>query len=317
MDAVKKWKMPRFKTEARSFIGFVNYYRQHIPRFAVIAKPWTDVMAKGDKEEEKRPLVITKDMERSFRLMKHLLTTAPVLGFPYFHGPRAGMFTLDTDFCKDQIAAVLSQNQGGKEVVIQYGSKKLSGYQSNWPSTKGELFAGIYWMNRWSYYLQYRLFRWRTDNIALKQVRTMQCPSAIIERWRNALGDFDFNVEHRAGKQHTNADALSRFGYPEPPDDDDAGNGEPGSQETTGRARGLYAVAGTALQRAMRDLWPERRDLRAGQEDDEDLAAVGKWLDNDSVPDNLEQRRFSNTAKAYAAVFSSLVRGKGGRHHQA
>ena len=188
LDAVRKWPMPKFRAEVRSFVGFINYYRQHIPRFAIIAKPWTEVMAKTSKEEEKAPLKVTQEMKQSFGQLKEALTTAPVLGFPYFHGRKAGEFTLDTDYCKDQIGAVLSQDQDGREVVIQYGSKKLSGYQRNWPSTKGELYAGIFWMERWAYYLKYRYFRWRTDNIALKQVHSIQCPSAIILRWAQRPG---------------------------------------------------------------------------------------------------------------------------------
>ncbi len=109
--------------------------------------------------------------------------------------------------------------QKGREVVIAYGSKKLNKSQRNYPSTKGELYAGIMWMDKYQYYLLHGpTFKWRTDNVALKHVRNMEPKGAIVERWLDMLATYDFEVEHRAGTKHTNADALSRAGCPEPAD---------------------------------------------------------------------------------------------------
>ncbi len=60
------------------------------------------------------------------------LVSAPILGFPYFNGPKVGQFILDTDFCQTQTAGVLSQIQNGREVIIAYGSKKLNKSQQNY-----------------------------------------------------------------------------------------------------------------------------------------------------------------------------------------
>ncbi len=39
-------------------------------------------------------------------------------------------------------------------------------------------------MKKYQYYLQYgQQFLWRTDNSALRAIHTMDCLSAIIERW--------------------------------------------------------------------------------------------------------------------------------------
>ncbi len=34
VDAIKKWPLSRYKTEARAFLGVTGYYRQHIPDYA-------------------------------------------------------------------------------------------------------------------------------------------------------------------------------------------------------------------------------------------------------------------------------------------
>ena len=86
VDAVKKWNLPRYKTEARAFLGVTGYYRQHIRDYARIAKPWTDVIGKTDKDAEKTQLQVTEAMKKSFEELKSRLTTAPILGFPYFKG---------------------------------------------------------------------------------------------------------------------------------------------------------------------------------------------------------------------------------------
>ena len=200
VEAVRDWPLPQYKTEARAFLGITGYYGPHIKDYAKIAQPWTDVIGKmAEPRSEKQKLVVTEAMAKTFETLKRALTTAPILGFPYFKGPMAGQFILDTDFCQTQIAGILSQMQDGKETVIAYGSKKLNKSQRNYPSTKGELYAGITWMDKFRYYLQHRpKFKWRTDNAALKWIKTMEPKGAILERWLTMLSEYDFEVEHCA-----------------------------------------------------------------------------------------------------------------------
>jgi hypothetical protein len=89
-------------------------------------------------------------MITSFEKLRVALTTAPVLGFPYSHGKKCGQFTLDTDFSKNQIGAVLSQRQGNQETVIAYGSKKLNKTRQNWHATKGKMYASIHFMRTYA-----------------------------------------------------------------------------------------------------------------------------------------------------------------------
>ena len=211
-QAVEDCQLPRTKSEGRSFVGLVGYYRNSIPDFSILAKPWTDVIGSTTKEAERTPLTVTKEMEDSFHELKKRLCTAPVLGFPYFKGPKAGVFILDTDFRKGQISGILSQMQEGVEVPIMYGSRKLNKSQENYGSTKGELYSGMFFMRRFEYYLKYgKKFIWRTDNSALKHWQSMRQPPDVIGRWLDLLCEYPHHVEHRPGIKHVNADALSRL----------------------------------------------------------------------------------------------------------
>ena len=296
VEAVKSLSVPQFKTEARAFVGMVGYYRDHIQNFSAIAKAWTDVMGKTDQGQERLPLKVSKEMVTSFKRLKEALTSEPVLGFPYFQGPKAGRFILDTDFSQTQVAAVLSQQQLGKEVVIAYGSKKLSKSQRNWPSTKGELFAGLYFMNHFSYFLKFtsQPFLWRTDNAALKYIETMSCPSGIIERWLMSIADYNFEVEHRAGKKHLNADGLSRL-----PSHSTL------TEEEMEEAVAVHAITPVSQQSKLID--HNKDELRRLQMEDEDLALVHGWLDTkEELLDASYIRGLSHDGQVYAGMRSCL-----------
>ena len=59
-------------------------------------------------------------------------------------------------------------------------------------------------------YLLGRSFTVRTDHAALQWLRRTPEPIGQQSRWLKILEEFNFTVEHRAGKKHENADALSR-----------------------------------------------------------------------------------------------------------
>lgn len=60
------------------------------------------------------------------------------------------------------------------------------------------------------HYLYGRHFKVRTDHGALRWLLNFKNPEGQIARWFELLSSYDFVVEHRAGRSHGNADALSR-----------------------------------------------------------------------------------------------------------
>ncbi|CAC5415373.1 unnamed protein product [Mytilus coruscus] len=49
-----------------------------------------------------------------------------------------------------------------------------------------------------------------TDNAAVSWLQSLKDPTGQVARWLQTLGTYNFKVTHRAGRKHTNADAMSR-----------------------------------------------------------------------------------------------------------
>jgi transposase InsO family protein len=223
---VKRWPLPRTLTELRAFLGKVGYYRRFIKDYGKIAAPLTEATKEEnlkDKEKGGKALVpITPAYQLAHAKLRDALCSAPILAYPRFD--QESTFIVDTDWSQENraIGGVLSQRQDGVERVIAYGAKKLNSSQANYPATKGELFAVIYFLRHWDYYLRFKKFTLRTDHRALVWIRTMDAPSGMISRWLDILANFSFDVEYRKGTSHGNADALSRAPHaPDIEDDED------------------------------------------------------------------------------------------------
>ena len=96
------------------------------------------------------------------------------------------------------------------ERVIAYPVRSLSRAERNYSTTRKELLALV-----WGTFLYGRCFRVRTDHSALQWLRNFKNPRGQVARWLERLSDFDFEVEHRPGQLHGNADGLSRLPWDE------------------------------------------------------------------------------------------------------
>ena len=200
VEAVTAWPVPENKRELRGFLGLCSYYRKFIKSFANIASPLY-------KLTEKEALFQwTEQCDEAFNKLKHDLTTAPVLAYPI----AAGKFTLDTDASEKGIGAVLSQEQNGQEKIIAHFSRSLNRRERNYCVTRKELLAVVKATEKFHYYLYGQRFIVRTDHASLRWLFNFRRPEGQIARWLQKLQEYNFEVVHRSGKSHVNADALSR-----------------------------------------------------------------------------------------------------------
>ncbi|GBM80129.1 Retrovirus-related Pol polyprotein from transposon 297 [Araneus ventricosus] len=108
------------------------------------------------------------------------------------------------------IGAVLSQNIGNEERVIAYFSKSLGKPERNYCVTRKELLAIVKSIEHFHHYLYGQKFLLRTDHASLRWLLNFKEPEGQIARWIQRLQEYDFEIQHRKGTSHGNADALSR-----------------------------------------------------------------------------------------------------------
>ena len=200
ISAVINWPRPVNQTEVRSFLGLCSYYRRFVRDFAAVASPLHALTGKN------KVFRWDEACEQSFQQLKIRLTSSPILAMP----TDSGHFILDTDACDISIGAVLSQVQDGAERVIAYASRKLSRPEFNYCVTRKELLAVVYYVKAFRMYLLGRPFLIRTDHSALQWLRKTPEPIGQQARWCEILEEFQFEIQHRPGRSHTNADAMSR-----------------------------------------------------------------------------------------------------------
>jgi transposase InsO family protein len=145
-------------------------------------------------------------LQQSFEQLKERLVNSPVLALP----ANDGQFILDTDAVDVAIGAVLSQIQDGDEKVLAYASRLYSDAEKNYCVTRKELLAVVFFMKHFRQYLLGREFLVRTDHSALQWLQKTPEPIGQQGRWLELLEEYSFTVQHRPGREHGNADALSR-----------------------------------------------------------------------------------------------------------
>ena len=72
------------------------------------------------------------------------------------------------------------------------------------------MLALVHFVKEFRPYLLGRRFVIRTDHAALRWLQKTPEPIGQQARWLESLSEYDFEIQHRAGKSHGNADALSR-----------------------------------------------------------------------------------------------------------
>ena len=179
----------------------MTYYRRFIPGFAAKAEP-LNYLTRKKVEFEWGP-----EQEKAFCELKHCLTHPPILAYPDFR-ETSSQFVLDTDASS---GAVLSQRQvDGTERVVAYGSRALHRHERNYCATRLEMLALVDFIDHFRYYLLGRKFLVRTNHHALRWLMSFRQPEGQVARWLERLQEYDFTIEHRPGRNHANADALSR-----------------------------------------------------------------------------------------------------------
>lgn len=201
IDAILNYPLPKTTTEIKSFLGLIGYYRKFIKDFSKITQPMTACLKKNSK------IVIDEKYLNAFEKCKELLISAPLLQYPDFEKP----FILTTDASDFAIGAVLSQGSIGSDRPIAYASRTLNDSEKRYSTIEKELLAIVWAVKHFRPYLYGNQFTIYTDHRPLAWLDSLKEPNSKLTRYKLRLGEYNFKVIHKNGKQNTNADALSRI----------------------------------------------------------------------------------------------------------
>jgi len=183
-------------------MGFIGYYRGFLPDIAGLTHEMNGM--KNGATLQWTPEVLAK-----FEQLKARFREQPMRGYPDYSNPEP--FVLDSDWSATNMAAVLSQVQGGKETFFGVCTRKCNKAEQNYPSHKGELVAPVMGMWKFEHILQFKPFILRTNSKCMSFLSTLKEVRGIYARWLTFLQGFNFIVQHRPGAKKVNADVLSRL----------------------------------------------------------------------------------------------------------
>ena len=283
VDKVLEWPLPATGKDLRSFLGFCGYYRSFIPEFAHLT-------AEMNKLKNEVTINWPQTGIEKFNKLKSLFKDSPVRGYPDYTNPEP--FVLDTDFSATNMAAVLSQKQGGKEVFLGCVARKCNKAQSSYPSHKGELNAVIIGLQKFEHILRARKFIIRTDSRCVQFLHGIKEQRGMFARWMSYLSSFNYDLVHRSGTKQCNADALSRMpGLPEETEDEPIESGDP-----LGEIEDVYALqAEVTLDMISQET---KQDIV--------LSKILKFVKEQAKPNKEQRKTLSAEGLDYVNVFEML-----------
>ena len=185
----------------RSFLGHAGFYRRFIKDFSQIARPLTNLLAKD------APFNFDDKCLDSFYYLKKALVSAPIIQPPDWSLP----FEIMCDASDYAVGAVLGQTHDKKHHAISYASKTLTGPQLNYATTKKELLAIVFAIDKFRSYLVGAKVIVYTDHAALKYLLTKKDAKPRLIRWILLLQEFDLEIRDKKGVENSIADHLSRL----------------------------------------------------------------------------------------------------------
>ena len=203
LETIRNWPTPHCLRDVRAFFGLATYYRRFARGFATLAEPLTRLTRKQARFEW------TDQAQQVFDALKMALMEVTSLAFP---GPNVPCL-LDTDASDVAHGAVLAQVIDEVERPIAFFSRVMNAAQRCYCTTRRELLAVISALRYFRHYLLGNKVIPPTDHHSFKWLQTFTRPEGILAKWVETLAEFDYEIEHRPGRLHSNVDGVSPLSF--------------------------------------------------------------------------------------------------------
>ncbi|CAN6707231.1 unnamed protein product [Malus baccata var. baccata] len=210
--AQEKEKLVRVLKEYKTAIGWtladikgvqngnwISFYRRFIKDFSKVAQPLCRLLQKDVAFD------FNGECTTSFNQLKELLTMVPIIVPHDWSLP----FKLMCDASDYALGAVLRQRKDKRPHVIYYASRTLNDAQLNYSTTKKELLAVVFALDKFRSYLIGTKVIVFTDHAPLNYLLTKKEAKPRLIRWMLLLQEFDIEIRDKKGSENVVADHLS------------------------------------------------------------------------------------------------------------
>ena len=200
-EAVSDLPRPTKVNGVKRFLGMVGYFREYIPNMSERSVKLRTLLQKGAS------FLWSDEHEAEFQDLKSALLSPDIM---LYHPNWESSFEVHTDASKKGCGAMLAQRQNGSLRPVRFASRSFNPTESRWPTAHQELFAVKWALETFRHYLIGRKFKVITDHANLKFLASIAPQNSKLARWCLSLAEFDFQIEHRPGKENVVPDTLSR-----------------------------------------------------------------------------------------------------------
>jgi hypothetical protein len=202
---IEDWPTPKSVTDVQVLMGFTNFYRRFMKKYAKVTVPIFDLLQKPDVSAKWES---TRDADIALQKLKRAFTEAPSLQ----HFDPGKPITLQIDASGLAIAGILNQFDGfGVLQPTSFYSRKCTPAEQNYDTYDRELLAIVFSMKQWRHHIEsarYKLLI-QCDHKNLEYFQTSKVLSRRQARWAEILPTYEFKIEHLEGSKNP-ADGPSR-----------------------------------------------------------------------------------------------------------
>jgi len=206
LKAIREAPEPCNLEQLQAYLGLLGYYRKFIPNLSKRIAPLHQLLKTDEKFNW------TQEHSQTFQRSKELISNNALL----VHYDPDKQLLLQTDASPYGLGAVISHVMpNGTEKPIAFASRTLSPSEKNYAQYEKEALSVIFGVKKFHQYLLGRGFTIVTDHMplvtSLGEKPLSPMASSRMARWQMLLSSYQYDIIHKAGKQHGNADGLSRL----------------------------------------------------------------------------------------------------------
>jgi len=126
ISTIEDWPTPESVRDVQVLLGFTNFYRRFLRKYAKVTTPISDLLKKAENSRTSKQVKWewTRIAELAFRKLKRAFTDPPILN----HFDPAKLIILQTDASGFAIAGILNQYDGlGILTPVNLYSRKCTG----------------------------------------------------------------------------------------------------------------------------------------------------------------------------------------------